>query len=29
MSGRKAAKTTVWTRPDGQVITEEDAARLA
>ena len=29
MSGKKAAKTTVWTRPDGQVITEEDAARLA
>ena len=29
MSGKKAAKTTVWTTPDGQAITEDDAARLA
>jgi hypothetical protein len=29
MSGKKAAKTTVWTTPDGQAITEEDAARPA
>jgi len=29
MSGKKAAMTTAWTTPDGQVITEDDAARLA
>jgi hypothetical protein len=28
MSGRKA-KTSTWTTPDGQTITEADAARLA
>lgn len=29
MSGKKAARTTAWTTPDGKVITEDDAARLA
>lgn len=29
MSGKKTEKTTAWTTPDGQVITEDDAARLA
>ena len=29
MSGKKAAMTAAWTTPDGQVITEDDAARLA
>jgi hypothetical protein len=29
MSGKRAAKTMTWTTPDGQVISEDDAARLA
>lgn len=29
MSGKKAAKSTTWTTPDGHVITEDEAARVA
>jgi predicted HicB family RNase H-like nuclease len=29
MSGKKAAKAAEWTTSDGQVFTEDDAARLA
>jgi len=29
MSGTKETKTTAWTTPDSQVVTEDDAARMA
>ncbi len=29
ISGKKEAKTTAWKAPDGQVVTEDDAARMA
>lgn len=29
MSGKKEAKTTAWTTPDGHVVTEDDAVRMA